>query len=115
MKAIWNGVVLAESDDTVVVERNHYFPAEALDRRFVVESNTHTVCPWKGTASYYSLVVDGERLDDAVWHYPEPSPAAEMVRGRVAFWRGVRVVLNGEASGSGARARSGLLARVLSR
>lgn len=88
MTAIWNGVVLAESDDTVVVEGNHYFPEESLDRRYVVASDTHTSCPWKGRASYYSVVVDGKRKEDAVWYYADPSPAAKMVRGRVAFWRG---------------------------
>lgn len=107
MKAIWKDVVLAESSDTVVVEGNHYFPAESLDRRYVVESDTHSVCPWKGTASYYSVVVDGERLDDAVWYYPEPSSAAERVRGRVGFWHGVEVV----ASEGEERAPRGLLAR----
>ncbi len=92
MKAVWNGTVLAESDDTVVVEGNHYFPADALDRSVVVESDKHTVCGWKGTASYLSVVVDGERNDDAVWYYPEPKPEAEGVRDRVAFWQGVEVL-----------------------
>lgn len=91
MRAIWNGAVLAESDDTIVVEGNHYFPAESLDRRYVVESDKRTRCPWKGEAGYYTLEVDGERNPDAAWYYPEPSAAAEMVRGRVAFWRGVTV------------------------
>ncbi|MDP8910626.1 MAG: DUF427 domain-containing protein [Actinomycetota bacterium] len=92
MKAIWNGTVIAESDDTIVVEGNHYFPASSLDRRYVAESETHTACPWKGVASYYSLDVDGRRNEDAVWYYPEPKPGAEQVAGRVAFWRGVEVV-----------------------
>ena len=91
MKATWNGVTLAESDDTVLVEGNHYFPAASLKREYVTFSNTHTVCPWKGTASYYSLLVDGELNADAVWYYPEPKPEAEMVRDRVAFWKGVKV------------------------
>ena len=91
-KAIWNGEVVAESDDTVVVEGNHYFPAGSARRELFVESDSHTVCPWKGTASYYTLVVDGERNEDAAWYYPEPKPQAEAVRGRVAFWRGVQVV-----------------------
>jgi len=92
MKAIWNGTVVAESDDTVVVEGNHYFPRDAVEDAYLVASETHTVCPWKGTASYYTLEVDGERNEDAAWYYPEPKPAAEEVAGRVAFWRGVQVV-----------------------
>lgn len=91
MKAIWNGTVIAQSDDTIVVEGNHYFPASALDRRYVVESDTQSVCPWKGVASYYSLDVDGRRNEDAVWYYPAPKPGAEQVTDRVAFWRGVEV------------------------
>jgi uncharacterized protein (DUF427 family) len=90
-KATWNGAVLAESDDTVVVEGNHYFPASSLEQEYVEGSDTHTVCPWKGTASYYSLNVGGQRNADAVWFYPDPKPEAEMVRDRVAFWRGVEV------------------------
>lgn len=92
MKAIWNGVVLAESDDTVVVEGNHYFPLDSLEREYVVESETHTVCPWKGTASYFTIEVDGQQNRDAAWYYPDPKPGAEMVRDRVAFWNGVDVV-----------------------
>ena len=92
MRAIWNGTTLAESDDTVVVEGNHYFPREALDERYFEASSTTSVCPWKGTASYLSVVVDGQRNDDAAWTYPEPKSAAEQIRGRVAFWRGVEVV-----------------------
>lgn len=91
MKAIWNGTVIAESDDTVVVEGNHYFPADSLDRDLLRPSDTHTVCPWKGTASYWSLEVDGETNRDAAWYYPDPKGAAASIRGRVAFWRGVRV------------------------
>ena len=91
MKAIWNGTVVAESDDTVLVEGNHYFPEASLDRKYVAFSNHKTTCPWKGTASYYSLLVDGELNPDAVWYYPDPKPKAEMVRGRVAFWKGVKV------------------------
>lgn len=91
MKAIWNGTVIAESDDTVVVEGNHYFPADSLDRDLLRPSDTHTVCPWKGTASYWSLEVDGETNRDAAWYYPDPKDAAASIRGRVAFWRGVRV------------------------
>ena len=91
MKAEWNGVVIAESDDTVVVEGNHYFPASALKREYVVGSNHHTMCSWKGEASYYSLLVDGDLNPDAVWYYAEPKEAAAEIKGRVAFWKGVRV------------------------
>ena len=90
-KATWNGVTIAESDDTVVVENNHYFPASALDRDVIRPSATHTVCPWNGTASYYTLEIDGQTNEDAVWYYPDPKPEAEMVRDRVAFWKGVEV------------------------
>ncbi len=91
MKAIWNGQVIAESTDTVVVEGNHYFPETALDRRYIVPSDTTTVCPWKGTAHYYTLAVDGKQNPDACWYYPEPKPAASEILGRVAFWKGVAV------------------------
>ena len=91
MKASWNGHVIAESDDTVVVEGNHYFPASSLNREYVLESNHRSSCPWKGQARYYSLLVDGDLNPDAVWYYPEPREGAEMVRDRVAFWKGVRV------------------------
>lgn len=91
MRATWNGTTIAESDDTVVVEGNHYFPADSLDRSLIRESDTHTVCPWKGTASYYTLVVDGEENADAAWYYPEPKDAARQIAGRVAFWKGVVV------------------------
>jgi uncharacterized protein (DUF427 family) len=92
MKAIWNGTVIAESDDTVVVEGNHYFPASALKREYVLPSNTHTMCSWKGQASYYTLLVDGDANPDAVWYYPQPSEAAAQIKDRVAFWKGVQVV-----------------------
>lgn len=92
MKAIWNGQVLAASDDTVVVEGNHYFPAETLDRSFFRESATTSVCPWKGTASYYDVLVGDDVNRDAAWYYPAPKPAAAEIDGRVAFWRGVEVV-----------------------
>ena len=91
MKASWNGHVIAESDDTVVVEGNHYFPASSLNREYVLESNHRSTCPWKGQARYYSLLVDGDLNPDAVWYYPEPREGAEMVRDRVAFWKGVQV------------------------
>ncbi|MER3555408.1 MAG: hypothetical protein C4331_13985 [Meiothermus sp.] len=91
MKAIWNGQVIAESDDTVVIEGNHYFPAESVKKEFLEDSPTRTVCPWKGQASYYSLKVSGQTNRDAAWYYPEPKDAARQIKGRVAFWRGVKV------------------------
>lgn len=91
MKAIWNGAVIAESDDTVVVEGNHYFPEAAVNKKYLQPSDTHTFCPWKGEASYYSVLVDGETNKDAAWYYPQPKPAAAEINGRVAFWRGVKV------------------------
>ena len=91
MKAIWNGAVIAQSDDTVLVEGNHYFPETALNRELTTFSNHKTMCAWKGQASYYSLVVDGDMLTDAAWYYADPKPEAEMVKGRVAFWKGVKV------------------------
>jgi len=92
MKAIWNDTVLAESDDTVVVEGNHYFPAASLREEYFRESDHHSVCPWKGTASYYDVVVDDAENDQAAWYYPQPKEAAAQIAGRVAFWKGVRVV-----------------------
>jgi uncharacterized protein (DUF427 family) len=91
MKATWNGVVVAESDDTVIVEGNHYFPESALNRDYVTFSNHKTSCPWKGQASYYSLLVNGELNTNAAWYYPEPKVEAENIRGRVAFWKGVAI------------------------
>ncbi|MBU6436060.1 MAG: DUF427 domain-containing protein [Betaproteobacteria bacterium] len=91
MKATWNGVVIAQSDDTVVVEGNHYFPESSLNRDYITFSNTHTMCPWKGEASYYSLMVNGDMNPDAVWYYPHPKPDAVHIQGRVAFWKGVKV------------------------
>mgnify|MGYP002621938860 FL=1 len=89
--ATWNGQVLAKSDDTVIVEGNHYFPLESLDMDFFRDSLESSVCPWKGTASYYDVVVDGEVNRGASWYYPSPKPAASEIEGRVAFWRGVKV------------------------
>jgi uncharacterized protein (DUF427 family) len=91
VRALWNGAVIAESDDTVVVEGNHYFPAESLDQQVLRPSETRTVCPWKGTASYWTLEVDGQTNPDAAWYYPEPSDAAAAIRDHVAFWKGVTV------------------------
>ncbi|MBW4464350.1 MAG: DUF427 domain-containing protein [Pegethrix bostrychoides GSE-TBD4-15B] len=90
-KAIWNGAVLAESDQCEIVENNYYFPASAINQQYFKPSSTHTTCPWKGVASYYSLEVDGQGNQDAAWYYPEPKDAAKNIRGYVAFWRGVKV------------------------
>ncbi len=92
MKAIWNGETIAESDDTVVVEGNHYFPLSAVAESFLKQSDKTTVCPWKGTANYYTLSVGGDENVDAAWYYAEPKAAAKQIAGRVAFWRGVQVV-----------------------
>ena len=91
MKAIWNGKVLAESDNTEIVEGNHYFPPESLHQEYFQPSDKHTACPWKGLASYYTVVVDGKVNQDAAWYYPDPKPAARQIKDRVAFWRGVEV------------------------
>lgn len=91
VRATWNGTVLAESDDTVVVEGNHYFPIESVDPAVLQESDKTTVCHWKGRASYYSIVVDGEVNKDAAWYYPDPLPKARKIDGRVAFSKGVKV------------------------
>jgi uncharacterized protein (DUF427 family) len=92
MKAIWNGIVIAHSDDTVIVEGNHYFPASSLKAEYVLASNHRSSCAWKGQARYYLLLVDGDVNPDAVWYYPEPSVAASQIKDRVAFWKGVQVV-----------------------
>jgi uncharacterized protein (DUF427 family) len=91
MRAVWNGAVLAESDDTVVVEGNRYFPPQSLNRQYFTGSSTHTVCPWKGIASYHTIIVDGAANPDAAWFYPDPNPAAGQIRDRIAFWHGVQV------------------------
>ena len=91
MKAIWNHTVIAESADTIVVEGNHYFPPESLQRQFFVPSDHTSTCPWKGEASYYHVVVEGRENRDAAWYYQTPKPAAAEIAGRVAFWKGVRV------------------------
>ena len=91
MKAIWNSQVLAESDDTVVVEGNYYFPPESIKEEFFKESDTNTVCPWKGTASYYTISVDGKDNKDAAWYYPKASELAKNIEGHVAFWKGVTI------------------------
>jgi len=91
MKATWNGVVLAESDTTIEVEGNQYFPPETINSEYFQPSDTHTLCGWKGEASYYNVVVNGEVNKDAAWYYPETKPAADEIKGHVAFWRGVKV------------------------
>lgn len=92
MRAIWNETVIAESDDTVVVEGNHYFPPGSLRREAFSDSAKTSVCPWKGTASYYTVTVDGQENQDAAWHYPAPKEAASQIKDHVAFWKGVEVV-----------------------
>ncbi|MBC3787735.1 DUF427 domain-containing protein [Spirosoma utsteinense] len=91
MKAIWNGQIIAESDDTIIIENNHYFPKESVKATYLSDSQTHSTCPWKGLASYYSLTVDGKTNADAAWYYPDPKPAASEIKDRVAFWKGVQV------------------------
>lgn len=106
-RATWNGVVLAESNKTVVVEGNHYFPPESIHRHYFRPSETHTVCPWKGVASYYDLVVEGQFNRGAAWYYPEPKPAVHNIKGYIAFWKGVKVESEQE------KARPGLFERLL--
>ena len=91
MKAIWQDTVIAESDDIVTLEGNHYFPISSLNRDCITFSNHHTMCSWKGQASYYSLLVNGEMNTDAAWYYPEPKNDADSIKDRVAFWKGVRI------------------------
>jgi len=91
MKATWNGSVIAESDETVVVEGNHYFPADSINKENLESSDTTSVCPWKGTANYFSVVVGGESNTDAAWYYPAPKPEAENIKDHVAFWKGIEV------------------------
>jgi uncharacterized protein (DUF427 family) len=90
-KAVWNGVVLAESDNTEIVEGNHYFPLDAVNLNYFQESSKQTTCPWKGRASYYTVKVNGQENVDAAWYYPEPKDAAKNITGHIAFWRGVKV------------------------
>lgn len=91
MKAIWNGTLLAESNDTIVIENNHYFPADSIKKEHFKESDTHTMCPWKGMASYYHVEADGKTNEDAAWYYPDAKPMAKEFEGYVAFWKGVEV------------------------
>ncbi len=92
MKAIWNGQIVAQSEDTVVVESNHYFPRAAINNQYFIASDTTSHCPWKGDAQYYSLVVEGKENTDAAWFYPSPKEAAKEITDRVAFWRGVEII-----------------------
>lgn len=92
MKAIWNNTIIAQSDETEVIEGNHYFPSASVRTEVLQDSDTKTVCPWKGTAHYYDIEVNGEVNPDAAWYYPEPKDAASEIRGRVAFWKGVQVI-----------------------
>jgi uncharacterized protein (DUF427 family) len=92
MKAIWNNEIIAESDNTIVIENNHYFPPESINKEFFKASDLHSTCPWKGKASYYTLEVNGKENRDAAWYYPEVSQLAKSIKGYIAFWRGVEVV-----------------------
>ncbi|UAY56000.1 DUF427 domain-containing protein [Arachidicoccus terrestris] len=92
MRAVFNGQVIAESNDTLVVEGNHYFPPESVNMGFLGKSNTHTTCPWKGVASYYDVKVNGRTAEDGAWYYASPKPLAEAIKGYIAFWHGVEVV-----------------------
>jgi len=98
VKAVWNGKVIAEvkKDEVIFLEGNVYFPPEAVRKEFLRESDTHTICPWKGEASYYHVVVDGEINEDAAWYYPEPKEAAKVIKGYIAFWRGVEIIWDDE-------------------
>jgi len=92
MKAIWNEVIIAESEDTIVVENNHYFPAHSVKREYLKASEKNSVCPWKGLASYHSIEVSGKLNKDAAWYYPEPKDAAAHIKDHIAFWKGVQVI-----------------------
>ena len=91
MKAIRNGKIIAESNETIIIERNHYFPPESVNKEFLVKAETHTTCAWKGVASYYDVVVDGKVNNDAAWYYPDPSGLANDIKNYIAFWKGVKV------------------------
>lgn len=92
MKATWNGQTLAQSDKTIVIEGNHYFPPHDVNKDYFHPSDKHTTCPWKGVASYYDVVVNGETNKDAAWYYPQPKEAAKEIANYIAFWKGVRVI-----------------------
>ena len=90
-QATWQGVVLAQSDETIEIEGNHYFPPDSVDRQYLEDSATHSTCPWKGEASYYTIIVNGNKNPDAAWYYPAPKEAAAQIKGYVAFWKGVAI------------------------
>jgi len=92
MKAIWNGKIIAESDETINIENNHYFPPSAVNMKFLKKVETHTTCPWKGEASYYDIVVDGEVNTDAAWYYADPKPMAKGIKNYIAFWKAVKII-----------------------
>jgi uncharacterized protein (DUF427 family) len=92
VKAVWKNVTLAESNDTIIIENNHYFPPESVKKEYLQESQMHSTCPWKGEASYYDIVIDGDVNKDAAWYYPEPKEAAKPIKNYVAFWKGVEIV-----------------------
>jgi len=92
MKAKWNNQIIAESDETISLENNYYFPASAVNMKLLQESDTHTTCPWKGEASYYDIVVDGKVNKDAAWYYPQPKPMAKGIKNHIAFWKGVEII-----------------------
>ena len=114
MKAMWNGAVIAESEHTIKHEGNHYFSIDDVHEEFLEPSAKHSVCPWKGTASYFDVVVDGGRRRDAAWYYPTPSPAAKEIAGRVAFWKGVKVTNALDGASNGTRRWSRMLHRMSS-
>lgn len=91
MKAIWNDKVIAEAKETIVVENNHYFPVESINKEYFKKSTTHTLCPWKGEASYFSIEVDGKINEDAAWYYPDPKPEADAIKNYIAFWKGIEI------------------------
>ncbi len=91
-QAIWNGKIIAESDNTVLIEGNHYFPEQSLNKDYIINSSTETSCHWKGIANYFTLSVDGMKNPDAVWYYKNPKDAAKVIKDRVAFWKGVEIV-----------------------
>ena len=91
MKALWNNTLIAESSETIVIENNHYFPADSVKKEYLEESQTVTTCPWKGEAHYYTINIDGEKNTDAAWYYPEPKEAANEIKNYIAFWKGIEI------------------------
>ncbi len=91
MKAIWNNAIIAESEETIVIDSFYYFPPDSVNHEFLENSNKHTTCYWKGQASYYTINVDGKENEDAAWYYPEPKPAASKIKDYIAFWKGVKI------------------------